>query len=177
MQQAGEGAPGAKMPAESPSLEEPRDSAPGVWPGRQVGRCSGVPYTSGLRVGLLISLFSGFCPPTGLIVTAGYQPPRVEPTRGAPSSLNVPVYCSSGILSSMGPVMRREQERTWATRRRRRFIHRRAEQRFRCRIMISAEFGGRSPLHHFQQHLLHVRRIRSQRNVEKATGGALHFVI
>ncbi len=45
-----------------------------------------------------------FYPLTGSIVTGRYKPPRVNPTRGAPSFLSDPVDCNSGILSSMGAV-------------------------------------------------------------------------
>ena len=65
-------------------------------------------HTSGLRVGLLISLFLVFYPLTGSIVTVRYKPPRVDPTRGAPSFLNVPVYCKSRILSSVDAVKWKE---------------------------------------------------------------------
>jgi hypothetical protein len=42
--------------------------------------------------------------------------PRVKPTRGAPSFLNILVYYDSDILSSMDSVKRKAQVRAWATR-------------------------------------------------------------
>jgi len=63
-----------------------------------------VAHTSGLRVGLLISLFLVFYPLTRSMVTVRYKPPRVTPTRGAPSFLNDLVDCKSAVLSSMGAV-------------------------------------------------------------------------
>jgi hypothetical protein len=38
------------------------------------------------------------------------QPPRVKPMRGAPSFLDVTVYCDSGILSLMDAIMKKEQK-------------------------------------------------------------------
>jgi len=57
-----------------------------------------------------------FYPLTGSIVTVRYKPPRVNPTRGAPSFLNDPVDCNSGILSFVDAVKRIEQKWARATR-------------------------------------------------------------
>jgi len=62
-----------------------------------------VAHASGLRVGLLVSLFQ-FLPAGRIDVTVRYKPPHVNPTRGAPSYVNDPVYYNYGILSSMGAV-------------------------------------------------------------------------
>ena len=70
-----------------------------------------MPHASGLRVGVLVSVFPDFYPPARLILTAWFKNPRVEATRGAPSFLNVMVYCGSGILSSMDAVKRKDQKR------------------------------------------------------------------
>jgi hypothetical protein len=59
---------------------------------------------------------STFYPPTGLLRRGSTPPPRVNPTRGAPSLIKVPVCRDSGIFSSRGAANGKEQKQARATR-------------------------------------------------------------